>query len=413
MVVDINNVIKKLNLMAKVGGTLDGGISRLALSEADKQARDLLISWMKELDLLVSIDDVGNIYGRMEGKNPDANPLVLGSHLDSLENSGIYDGILGILIPLEIIRVFKEKSLIPEKPIIVGNFTNEEGFRFKPLMSGSGVLSGDFDIESVYKERDSDGKSFKEELEKIGYLGARENRLDKAEAFIELHQEQGPILDLKKTPIGVVEGILGLTWLTVTLEGRTDNSGPTPMYARQDTLTTAAKMITFAEEFASEISEHGIITVGQIINEPNNINAVPGLTKLTLDIREINDELRIDAVKELKEKLREIAVDSKVKISFEIDWELNSTIFSSELNEAVRNAVDYYEYPSKEMVSGAGHISTYMNNICPTTMIFVPSINGISHSPAEKTEWEDIEKSAEVLIYVVKKIAKAESKVTF
>ncbi|MFD2211399.1 hydantoinase/carbamoylase family amidase [Virgibacillus halophilus] len=317
----------------------------------------------------------------------------------------MYDGILGILVPLEIIRVFKEKSIIPERPIIVANFTNEEGFRFKPLMSGSGVLSGDFDIGDVYKDKDSKGKSFKEELEKIGYLGSEENRLDKAHAFIELHQEQGPILDLEKTPIGVVAGILGLTWLTVTLEGRTDNSGPTPMYARKDTLASAAKMIAFAEGFASEISKNAIVTIGKIINEPNDINAVPGLTQFSLDIRDIDIEARIKGVEKLKEKLKEMAKDYRVKITFELEWEMDATIFSSNLNNIVREAIAYHDYPSREIVSGAGHISTNMNNLCPTAMVFVPSINGVSHSPEEKTNWEDIEKSVHILTYIMKKIA--------
>ncbi|AMQ08650.1 hypothetical protein AZE41_18930 [Sporosarcina psychrophila] len=391
--------------MSNVGANTNGGITRLALSQEDKEARDLLVSWMKEIDLEIRIDDVGNIYGRREGTDPEAKPIVLGSHLDSIKNSGKFDGTIGLLSALEVVRVFNENSINSKRAIEIVNFTNEEGIRFYPLMVGSGVLSGDFDIESVYEEKDKDNKRFIDELKAIGYLGEKNNRLKEAEAYIELHIEQGPVLFEEKIPIGVVEGIMGLTWLDVTITGRSDNSGPTPMYVRKDALCTAAKMVLTIQDSAKDIGERSITTVGKFNVSPDSVNTVPGEVRFSVDIRDIDTHRKNKGVQLVIDRLKKIAREDDMQINIDEEWSMDSIVFSEKITEDIAKAASYYGYPQKHVVSGAGHMTTYMNKVCPTAMIFVPSIEGKSHCPEEESDWEDINKGGNVLLDVVRNLA--------
>jgi beta-ureidopropionase / N-carbamoyl-L-amino-acid hydrolase len=411
MKINLNRLQGYFNEMSKVGATKNGGVSRLALSSTDKEARDLLIKWLKEADLEVRIDDVGNIYGRNEGTDPNADPIVIGSHLDSIEDGGLYDGVLGIISGLEVIQTLSDLSITTRRPIEIGNFTNEEGVRFESLMGGSGVLSNDYDLNSIYGEEDSNGKTFLSELDRIGYLGRKENRLKAAEAFIELHIEQGPILDSEKIPIGVVEGILGFTWLTVTITGETNTSGPTPMYLRKDALTSVSKMIVEIEKLASNIGERSITTVGVVEVKPGQVNSIPGEVKFTVDIRDEDPVKQKAGVQMIKDCIRTIAEKDKVNFNIEEKKTFEPVNFSPRVIDALVESANELGYSSKMMISGAGHISTYMNNFCPTAMIFVPSIGGLSHLPSEKTDWDDIEKGVSVLLNAVLKLAEVQKDV--
>ncbi|MDN4609180.1 Zn-dependent hydrolase [Sporosarcina highlanderae] len=410
MKINIKRLQRYFDEMSEVGKTENGGVSRLALSSGDKEARDLFVKWLKDAGLKVRFDDVGNIYGRKEGTDPEADPIVIGSHLDSIEDGGKYDGVLGIITGLEIIHTLSDYSISTRRPIEIGNFTNEEGVRFESLMGGSGVLSNDYDLTSIYNEKDNVGKTFIDELKGIDYLGDRKNRLKAAEAFIELHIEQGPVLDKEEIPIGIVEGILGFTWLSVTVTGETNTSGPTPMYLRKDALSSAARMIVEIEKLASKVGENAITTVGIVEVKPGHVNSIPGEVRFTVDIRDEDPEKQQAGVQMIKDCIRTIADNDTVEFEITELMKFEPTNFSPKVIEALAEAVDELGYPSKRMISGAGHISTYMNNLCPTAMIFIPSVGGISHLPHEKTEWEDIEKGANVLFNAVLKLAEIQNK---
>ena len=391
--------------MSKVGATQDGGVSRLSLSSTDKEARDLFSKWLRDAQLEVRVDDIGNIYGRREGSDPTAAPIVIGSHLDTIENGGKYDGVLGIIAGLEIIHTLSDYSITTKSPLEIVNFTNEEGVRFESLMGGSGVLSNDYDLKEIYNEKDHDGKTFLNELKAIDYLGKKENRLKMAEAFIELHIEQGPILDIEDIPIGIVEGILGFTWLSVTIIGETNTSGPTPMYLRKDALSSASKMILEIENLASKISERFITTVGMIDVKPGLVNSIPGKVRFTIDIRDEDSEKKKAGVQMIKECIKTISEKDKVNFKIEEIKTFNPVRFSPTIIDILSESANELGYRSKKLISGAGHISTYMNNFCPTAMIFVPSIGGVSHVPDEKTHWEDIEKGVNTLLHGVLKMS--------
>jgi beta-ureidopropionase / N-carbamoyl-L-amino-acid hydrolase len=408
MKINLNRLQGFFYEMSQVGATKNGGVSRLTLSSADKEARDLLVKWLNDAGLKVRFDDVGNIYGRKEGTDPNADPIVIGSHLDTIKDGGTFDGVLGIISGLEVIHTLSDLSIATRRPIEIGNFTNEEGVRFESLMGGSGVLSNDYDLTAIYSEKDQDGKTFVHELKRIGYLGSKENRLKAADAFIELHIEQGPILDREKIPIGIVEGILGFTWLSVTITGETNTSGPTPMYLRKDALTSASKMIVEIEKLASKIGERSITTVGLVEVKPGHVNSIPGEVEFTVDIRDEEPIKQKAGVQLIKDCIRTIAEKDMVHFKIEEKKTFEPVCFSPRLVDALVKSANELGYPSKRMVSGAGHISTYMNNFCPTAMIFVPSINGISHLPNERTEWEDIEKGTNLLLNTVLKLAEVQ-----
>ncbi|KAB7708264.1 hydantoinase/carbamoylase family amidase [Bacillus aerolatus] len=406
MRINLDRLKQLFNEMSKVGATQEGGITRPTLSQQDKEARDLLVSWMKEMQLNVRFDDIGNIYGRREGRNPEAKPIVIGSHLDSIINGGKFDGVLGIICGLEVLETLKENGIIMDRAIEVVNFTNEEGVYFEPLMAGSGLISGDYELSEIYKQQDGEGINFLDELKAIGYLGSEKNRLKEAEAFIEVHIEQGPILDKEKLSIGIVEGIIGFTWLEVTVIGEAENSGPTPMPYRKDALSTSAKMISAIQNSAQEISEYGITTVGKITAEPGVVNTIPGKVTFTVDIRAEELQKQDAGVNLIKNRLKRIAFEEGLEISINEINSMEPIQFHPELINNLIDSADELNYQSKKMISGAGHIASFMNNFCPTAMIFVPSIDGNSHSPKERTDWADIEKATNLLLKSVMKLDK-------
>lgn len=405
MQINLNRLQQKLYKMSKIGATTEGGVTRLALSSEDKLARNLLKEWIARTGMAVRVDDIGNVYGRKEGANPKAKPIVIGSHLDSIINGGIFDGTLGIVSALEVIQTLSDNSIVTKRSIEIVNFTNEEGMRFDSPMLGSGVLSGDYHIKDVYAEVDATGKAFVDELKMIGYLGSSKNRLLEAEAFLELHIEQGPILDRKNVSIGVVESMLGFTWMEVKITGEVNNSGPTPMEMRKDSLCSAAKMILEIQKSAKKIGKRSITTVGKIEAEPGYINAIPGKVTFWVDVRAEDLERQIFGVKLILERIHQIAEEDGVEVQIRSIKSIDPVHFSGHIVHAIEQSAKTLGYPTKRIVSGAGHISTFMNRLCPTAMIFVPSVEGKSHCPDENTKWEDIEKGANVLLYTIEKLA--------
>jgi len=390
-----------LEEMAKIGATPNGGVQRLTLSDEDKEARDLFVKWLKEMDLDITIDEMGNIFGKRGGKNNDLAPVMSGSHMDSQPKGGRFDGILGVMGALEVLRTIHENKIETERPIIIVDWTNEEGSRFAPAMVASGVWAGALDKDWVYKRADISGKRFVDELERIGYKGTVPAEKWPVHAYYEYHIEQGPVLEQDGKIIGAPKGILCLHWYDVYLEGEANQVGPTPMEGRHDALCAASEMILKVNELPARMGGNMVSTVGEIQNYPNSRNIIPDKVHFTVDIRSWDDDLALKAWEEVKKGFEEIAKRRGCPIRIEETWRVEHSHFDQKLVQKVLDTADELGYPALHMVSGAGHDASYMNQVAPTAMIFVPSIGGRSHVEVENTKWEDCEAGANVLLHTI------------
>ncbi len=403
MRIDAPRLHAALAELATIGATAGGGVTRLALSAEDRAGRDTLRGWMEDAGLEVRVDDFGTMTGRRQGR--EAGPAVLlASHLDSVRQGGRYDGPLGVLAALEVVRTLNDHGVETRRPIEVVNWTNEEGVRFEPAMIASGAVAGRFERDYVYNRTDRDGKRFEDELKQIGYLGEEANRPGPAAAYLELHIEQGPVLEDAGVAVGVVEGIVGITWAEVTISGHADHAGPSPMPLRHDALAAAARLVVGVERFARETSG-AVGTVGRLAVEPNSINTIPGKAVFSVDFRHRDGRLldklvaRLEAMAALEADLRgvEIAVDRF--------WTSEPTPFAPEVVAAVQAAADELGISTRPLWSGAGHDAKYAQELCPSGMVFVRSANGLSHSEAEFSSPEDIEAGANVLLHAALRLA--------
>jgi N-carbamoyl-L-amino-acid hydrolase len=390
---------------ANIGKLPLGGIRRLALTDEDKEMRDLYCQWLKDIGLDVRVDDFGNIYGRKEGKSPDAPPVLIGSHLDTQPEGGRYDGILGVLAGLEVLTVLNENGIQTERPIELINFTNEEGARFEPPILGAGGLSGHFDKKFVYSRTDREGKTFLDELKRIGYHGPESSRIQESHCYLELHIEQGPVLDHKNLDIGVVTGIQGMDWLEVKITGQSDHAGPTPINMRKDALYAASKLIQLIRDTIVEQNEEATATVGRIEVKPNSINCVPGEVIFSIDVRHSDDAVKEHLSQLIIEKISIAAVKEQVDIETKKIWETSASRFSDDLVSLISETAEELGYSHQKMISGAGHDSKYMNEMTPAAMIFVPSVDGKSHCKEEFTTERAIQKGANLLLHTVYKLA--------
>ncbi len=406
--VNIARLKETIGKSAEIGTIPGNGLRRLALSDEDKRMRDLFLEWMKQAGLETRIDDFGNMYGRRKGQ-ADLPPIVVGSHLDTQPNGGRFDGILGVLAALEVIRTLNDHQIETLRPIEIVNFTNEEGARFEPPLLGSGGATGIFDEEFVYSRTDCDEKTFKDELNRIGYQGEKSNRLGEIHSFIELHIEQGPVLENEQVAIGAVQGIKGMTWLEIKVTGESGHAGPTPMALRRDALLAVSKLIVHIENKAKRSDSDMSITVGRMALSPNVVNCIPKEVVFSLDVRHSDDEVKGKFIEELRRELQQIAVEEEVQLEITDLWEAEAASFSEELVQQVMESANTLGYSAKKMMSGAGHDAKYMNEIAPTCMIFIPSVGGISHVEAELSYDEDIEKGANVLLHTVLEVANDKS----
>ncbi|KAB7704058.1 hydantoinase/carbamoylase family amidase [Bacillus aerolatus] len=403
--INIERLMSTIEESAKIGQLDGGGICRLALTDEDKNMRDLYIQWLESAGLNVRVDDFGNIYGRKEGKNLDASAVLIGSHLDTQPEGGRYDGILGVLSGLEVLKVLNENQMELERPIELVCFTNEEGARFEPPILGAGGLTGVFSEDFIFTRQDKYGELFLDELKRIGYHGSKDNRAANIHSFLELHIEQGPVLERKELDIGVVTGIQGMNWLEVKVTGQADHAGPTPMTMRKDALMAAAKMMIEIQETIKNHDNEATATVGRVDLSPHSINCVPGEVVFSIDIRHSVDAVREQLLELVQQKISIIAVTEQVHIEINQIWETPASHFSSELIHLISESAEQLSYSHQKMISGAGHDAKYMNEIAPTAMIFVPSVDGKSHCQEEFTKQEAIEKGANVLLHVVSKLA--------
>ena len=390
-----------LEQMAKIGATPAGGVQRLTLSDEDKKARDLFVKWLKELDLKITIDEMGNIFGRQPGRNDNLAPVMSGSHIDSQPKGGRFDGILGVMGALEVMRTLHENKVKTERPFVIVDWTNEEGSRFAPAMVASGVWAGALKRDWVYDRTDINGKRFEDELIRIGYKGTVACKKFPVHCYYEYHIEQGPILEREGKKIGAPKGILCLHWYDVYLEGEANQVGPTPMEGRHDALCAAAEMILKVNALPGRMGGNLVATVGEIQNYPNSRNIIPDKVHFTVDIRSWDDDHALKAWEMVRKDFEDIAARRGCPIKIEETWRVEHSPFDEKLVERILKAADTLGYSSLYMVSGAGHDASYMNQVCPTAMIFVPSIGGRSHVEVENTTWEDCEAGANVLLQVV------------
>lgn len=383
--------------LEQFGKTAGGGITRPALSLEDKLAREKLCEWMREAGLTVRVDDAGNYYGHRKGKNESLSPVVMGSHIDTVYHGGRFDGITGVQAALEVIRTWNDCNIETLRPVEMMVFTNEEGTRFEPSMLGSGVLAGVFDIEKVKKIKDMDGFSYGEELEKIGFNGTKENRLKEAHAYLEMHVEQGPVLDMRRTEIGVVKGIRGMLHLEITIEGVKDHAGPSPMEYRKDAMMGACQIIAKMEEICKIIGHDTTITVGKIKCDPCSSNVIPKMVSFSVDVRNEEDMYMDQARDAIKKLLHDTCEIKGLTYVFDEFWRVNAIHFPNRLVELVEESTKKREYSYIPIVSGAGHDASYMSSFIDTAMIFVPSIGGLSHCEEELSDYTQIAKGANVL----------------
>jgi len=384
--------------MAKIGATPKGGVCRLALTDLDRQSRDLYVRWCEEAGLTVKVDKMGNIFARRPGRNNDLPPVMSGSHLDTQPTGGRFDGVYGVLSALEVVRSLNDYDFETEAPIEIAVWTNEEGSRFAPAMVASGVFAGVFDLDYGLSRADLDGKTMGEELARIGYDGPEEVGGRPVRAFFEAHIEQGPILEDEEKTIGVVTDAQGQRWFEITLTGQEAHAGPTPMPVRRDALLGAARVVNEVNRIGMAHQPSACATVGLLQVTPNSRNVIPGKVFFAVDLRHPDDATLAAMGAELRAAAERIAGEIGLEMDFEEIWYSPPVPFDKDCIAAVRAAAEAAGYSHRDIVSGAGHDACYMSRVAPTAMVFVPCEGGISHNEIENATPEDLTAGCNVLL---------------
>ena len=394
--VDGARLMRRIRTLAEVGAIPGGGCNRLALTDADRDGRDLVVAWMKELGLTVSIDTVGNIVGVWEVGS--GAPVMTGSHIDTVRTGGMYDGNYGVLAGLEVIESCQGAGIVPSRPLAVGVFTDEEGARFAPDMLGSLVYVGGMSVESAHDVVGIDGARLGEELERIGYLGATPCPGRIPHAFVELHIEQGPLLEVDGVRIGAVTGVQGISWQEVTIDGQSNHAGTTPMHLRKDPTYVAAALTVFVRDLAERYGGNQVCTVGKIDVHPNLTNVVASRVTMTLDVRNTVEEILQKAEAEIAEYCATLADLEGVSITRRSLARFEPVIFDDRIVHLVERVAGERGDSVQRMPSGAGHDAQMLARVCPSGMIFVPSHKGLSHNVNEHTDESDLVAGANVLL---------------
>lgn len=395
--VDGQRLWQSLMTLAEIGATPKGGVCRLALTELDRQGRDLFIRWAKEAGCEIRVDAIGNIFARRAGRDPGLAPVLTGSHLDTQPTGGKFDGNYGVLSGLEVMRTLNDQGIQTEASIEVVVWTNEEGSRFVPVMMGSGVFAEAFTLDHALKQQDTDGISVAQALQAIGFAGAEPCRPFPIKAYFEAHIEQGPILEARDDVIGSVTGALGQRWYDVTVTGMEAHAGPTPMELRRDALLAAAGLIQVVNRIALDHAPHGRGTVGWVDNYPNSRNVIPGTVRFSVDLRAASDDV-LDSMNAAITQACEDASKHGVAVHLEQVVYFPPQPFAPELVNAVRAAAQQLGFSHTDIVSGAGHDAVYVARVAPTAMIFIPCKDGISHNEIEDAKPEHITAGADVLL---------------
>jgi N-carbamoyl-L-amino-acid hydrolase len=405
--IDRTSLEKTFHEQARIGATAGGGLTRLALSDEDKVIRDRMVAWLEEAGCTVRVDRMGNIFGRRPPApgGEDRPPVVVGSHVDSVPTGGRFDGVLGVVCALEAIRALNAARVRTRHPVELAIFTNEEGARFQPAMLGSAVVAGKISLEDAYNKRDRHGVRLVDELERIGYLGPEPCAARPMRAYLELHIEQGPLLEEAGLPVGVVEGIVAIAWSRTTFHGSQDHAGPTPMHTRHDALVAAADVVKAVRLIPLQIGNDMVGTVGWLDITPNIVNAIPGKAVFTADLRSPSEADIDQALADLELAVQDAAAAEGVRAEYEPLMRAPRTHFAPEVVDAVEAAARRLGIGYRRMLSGAGHDAQHMASLCPAGMVFVPSIAGKSHCEEEATNFDDIEHGANVLLHAALTLA--------
>jgi len=398
--INIDRLISRIEGLAEIGAIAGGGVCRMALTDEDRQGRDLVVKWMHELDLEVTVDQIGNVVGIRPGQE-FVRPVMTGSHIDTVASGGRYDGNLGVLAGLEVIATLNDAKIITRKPIGVGFFTNEEGSRFAPDMMGSGVHQGAFELKSMLDVLDIDGERVGDELEKIGYAGDISTGDFRADSFFELHVEQGPILELEDYEIGAVEGVQGISWNEYRISGTANHAGTTPMRLRHDAGYVAAAISIEVRRLAKEMGGNQIGTVGVTKLNPGLINVIAKEALITIDMRNTDEQKLQEAERSIGSFIEQICKAEGVTYSSRTLARFEPVSFDKQMVSLVSETASALGFRVKSMPSGAGHDAQMFAPNCPTAMIFVPSQNGISHNVAEYTEPKHLQAGADVLLQIL------------
>lgn len=401
---DINKerLLDSIFMLGKIGIDASGERTRLAASDAEKEGRDFVVKQMREAGLDVVVDRIGNIFGiwQTEENRKEAS-LMIGSHIDTVINAGQYDGCYGVLTGIEIVRTLKEQKAALKRPLVVGAFTNEEGVRYQPDMMGSLVYAGDLSLDEALDSVGTDGTILRDELTRIGYGGTVDPGFIKPYAFIELHIEQGPIMDAKGISIGAVENLQGISWQRISIEGAANHAGTTPTDMRIDAGLAASKVNVFMRERCLASSGKTVCTVGTMALEPNAVNVIPSKAVFTVDVRNPNEEKLKEEEMALAAYLKKLEETDHVKIHTERLVRFEPVEFDNGICKITEKMAEKRGLSHCRMTSGAGQDAQMMARICPTAMIFVPSVKGISHNPKEYTRDEDLVGGANVFLDIV------------
>lgn len=408
--IDGQRLLERIRTLGAIGRDDAGRLVRLAASDADKAGRDCLVGWLEEAGLEVVIDRIGNIFGIWNPEGAvDVPPVLMGSHIDTVIDAGIYDGCYGVLAGLAVIEAMQAAGSAPARPLAVAAFTNEEGVRYAPDMMGSLVHAGGLSIDAALASIGTDGTILGEELARIGYAGTVEPGFLQPHAYIELHIEQGPVLEREQVPVGAVENLQGISWQQVTIEGDANHAGTTPISMRRDAGYAAARVVTFLRDRARASNSPTVATVGRMRFEPDAINVIPSRAIFTIDLRDPDaDRLRAEEAA-LADFLDTIARDEGVSISTERLARFEPVRFDPAIVAMIERAAGARGHTVKRMTSGAGHDAQMIARIAPAAMIFVPSRGGISHNPKEFTEDAELVAGANILLDVVSQLSTGET----
>ena len=387
--------------IARIGPGIAGGSNRQTLTDEDAQARALFQKWCEDAGLTMSVDQMGTMFMHREGSDPSALPVYVGSHLDTQPTGGRYDGVLGVLTGLEIVRTLNDLDIKTKHPIVVTNWTNEEGSRFAPAMMASGVFAGEFTLETAYAKADSEGKLFGDELERIGWKGAEVVGDRKMHAFFELHIEQGPILEAQEKDIGVVTHGQGLRWIECTVLGMESHAGSTPMPMRQNAGRGLAQITELVHEIVMAHAPNAVGTIGHADIYPNSPNIIPGKAVFTIDIRSHELQILNAMVEQLMIEAPKLCEALNLEFSSEIVGQFDPPKFDETLVQSIRDASERLGYSHMDIISGAGHDACWINKVAPTAMIMCPCVDGLSHNEAEEISKEWSTAGSEVLFHAV------------
>ena len=387
--------------LAQIGATAKGGVCRLALTDLDRQGRDLVVRWAREAGMSVTIDKIGNGFMRRPGRNNSLPPIMTGSHIDTQPTGGKFDGNYGVLAGIEVVRTLNDHGIETEAPIEVAFWTNEEGSRFVPVMMGSGVFAKAFTLEHAYAAKDADGRSVQGELARIGYVGPQEPGDHPIGYYFETHIEQGPVLEDHDKTIGVVTGVLGIRWYDCTVTGMEAHAGPTPMALRRDALQVAAQVMQEVVACAHRHPPHGRGTVGMVHVHPNSRNVIPGEVKFSIDLRNATDADCEAMDQDIRAVADRISRETGLPIKIDLVSSYTAQPFNPECIDAVRRGAQMLGYSHMDAVSGAGHDAVYMARLAPAGMIFIPCKDGISHNEIEDAKPEHITAGCNVLLHAM------------